>query len=79
MLDESGDCCTMTLGIRPPVEQITLTGRITESLLIMLPVDVDEGANLVGETTDRHRLIVDAGNRTTLGIDLAHRDAVAPL
>jgi hypothetical protein len=69
----------MLLGLRPAVEQFALSPGITEALLIMLAVNIDERTNLTGEAADRHQLVVNAGDGASFGIHLANGDLVATL
>ena len=45
------------------VEQVALPALVEESLLLVLAVDLDEGAGHVGEARRGHRLVVEAGRR----------------
>jgi hypothetical protein len=44
-----------------------------------LAVNINEGADLAGEATDRYELVVNAGNRSPFGVHLTNCDLVATL
>jgi hypothetical protein len=52
----------MPLSLRPAIEQLALSCWITETLLVVLAVNINERADLAGEATDRYELVVNAGN-----------------
>jgi hypothetical protein len=45
----------------------------------VLAVNINEGADLAGEATDRYELVVDSSNRSPFGVHLANCDLVATL
>ena len=45
----------------------------------MLAVNINEGADLAGEATDRYELVVNAGNGSPLCVHLTDRDLIATL
>jgi hypothetical protein len=44
-----------------------------------LAVNINEGADLAGEATDRYELVVNAGNGSPLCVHLTNRDLIAAL
>jgi hypothetical protein len=44
-----------------------------------LAVNINEGADLAGEATDRYELVVNAGNGSPLCVHLTDRDLIATL
>ena len=60
----------------PPerVEQVTLPASVEEALLVVLSVDLDERADLIGQPCGRHGLVVEPRRRTARGRHLADRD-----
>jgi hypothetical protein len=79
LLNQAGDFGALPLGLRPSVKQLALSCWITEALLVVLTVNIYERADLTGESTDGHELVVDARNGSPFGVYLAHCDLVATL
>jgi hypothetical protein len=79
LLNEAGDLGTMPLGLRPSVEQLALPPRVTEALLVMLAMNINEWADLASEAADCHQLVVNAGDGAPLGVHLTNGDLVATL
>jgi hypothetical protein len=79
LLNQAGDLGTLPLGLRPSIEQLALSYWITEALLVMLTVNINERADLAGEAADRHEFVVDAGNGSPFGVHLTNGDLVAAL
>jgi hypothetical protein len=69
----------LPLGLRPSIEQLALSCWITQTLLVMLTVNINERADLAGEAADRHQLVVDAGNGSSFSVHLTNCDLVAAL
>jgi hypothetical protein len=79
LLNKAGDLGTMPLSLRPSIKQLTLSYWVTESLLVMLTVNINKRADLASEATDRHEFVVDAGDGSSLGVHLTNRDLIAAL
>jgi predicted dinucleotide-binding enzyme len=79
LLNQAGDLGALPLGLRPSIEQLALSRWVTEALLVMLAVNINEWADLAGEAADRHQLVVDAGNGSPFGVHLTNCDLVAAL
>jgi hypothetical protein len=62
LLNQAGNLRAMPLSLRPAIEQLALSCWITETLLVVLAVNINERADLAGEATDRYELVVNAGN-----------------
>ena len=56
------------------VEQVALPALVEQPLLVVLPVDLDQRPDLVGEPRGGRGLIVEPGGRAAAGRDLANRD-----
>jgi hypothetical protein len=79
LLNQAGNFGALRLGIRPSIEQVALSCWITETLLVVLPVNIDERADLASKATDGYEFVVDASNRSPFGVYLAHCDLVTTL
>jgi hypothetical protein len=79
LLNQAGDLGALPLGLRPSIKQLALSCWITEALLVMLTVNINERADLAGKAADRHEFVVDAGNGSPFGVHLTNGDLVAAL
>jgi hypothetical protein len=59
---EARNLGTKPLGLRPAVKEFALPTWVTETLLIVLPVNIYPWSDLTGQSPDRHQLIVNAGD-----------------
>jgi len=76
-INKPPDLLTKCKALRPAIKEIALTGSITESLLVMLAVDLDAWCQLGGESSDRDEFIINARHRTALRVNFAHDDLFA--
>jgi hypothetical protein len=79
LLNQAGDLGALPLGLRPSIKQLALSCWITQTLLVMLTVNINERADLAGKAADRHEFVVDAGNGSPFGVHLTNGDLVAAL
>jgi hypothetical protein len=79
LLNQAGNLSTVSFGLRPSIEQLALSRWVTEALLVMLAVNINERADLAGKAADRHQLVVNAGNGSSFGVHLTNGDLVAAL
>ena len=56
------------------IEQVALPALVEQAALVVLAVDLDQGAHLLGQSRGGHGRVVDAGRRAAIGRDLAHGD-----
>jgi hypothetical protein len=77
--NEAGYLGALPLGLRPSIEQLALSCWVTQTLLVMLTVNINERADLAGKAADRHQLVVNAGNGSSFGVHLTNGDLVAAL
>jgi hypothetical protein len=77
--NEAGYLGALPLSLRPSIEQLALSCWITEALLVMLTVNINERADLAGKAADRHEFVVDAGNGSSFGVHLTNCDLVTAL
>jgi hypothetical protein len=79
LLNQAGDLGALLLGLRPSIDQLALSRWVTEALLVMLTVNVNERTNLASEAANGYQLVVNAGDGASLGVHLTHRNLVATL
>jgi hypothetical protein len=79
LLNQVGHFSALPLSCGPSVKQVALSRWVTEALLVMLAVNINERADLAGKAANRHQFIVDAGHGTAFSVHLTNGDLIPPL
>ena len=73
-LDRGGHRRAQRFVLPEPIEQVALPALVEQPSLVVLTVDLDETADLVGETGRGDGRVIEPGGRSAAGRDLADRD-----